>query len=152
MNVQQFLASHGKPFQVLDHPSTFSASHMAQAVHVKGDEVAKTVVIKADGQFVLAILPATCRLDLDRARQATGAQILELADEPDFVKLFPDCELGALPPFGSQFGIKTLVDKALTRDDEIVFEGNTLRESIRMKYRDFAELEKPIVASFAVHI
>ena len=152
MKVQQFLAGQGKPFEVIEHPSTYTASHMAQAVHVAGDLVAKTVVAKADDQYVLLILPATCRVDLDSAREALGAECLELAEEREFARLFPDCELGAVPPFGSQFGMKSIVDTALTEADQIVFEGNTLREAIRMSYRDFAELEHPIVISFAVHL
>lgn len=152
MNVQQFLAGQGKPFEVIEHPSTFTASHMAQAVHVAGDLVAKSVVAKADDQYVLLILPATCRVDLDSVREALGAQCLELADEREFAMLFPECELGAVPPFGSQFGMKSIVDSALTQADQIVFEGNTLREAIRMSYRDFAELEKPVVARFSIHL
>lgn len=146
MNVQEFLNARGKPYEVLSHPTTFSATEMAQAVHVPGREVAKSVVMNADGRYVLAVVPSTRRVVLDKVMTVLGAKSVELADEGDLPQLFPDCELGAMPPFGSQFGLSTIVDPMLTRDDEIVFEGNTLRESIRMKYRDFEAIEHPVVA------
>ena len=149
MNVQQFLGQRGRAFEVLEHPSTFSALEMAHAVHSPGHEVAKSVVLKADGAYVLAVLPATRQVDLAKARAALQAGALGLADEGDFERLFPDCERGALPPFGSRYGLKTLVDESLTRDERIIFEGNTLHEAIRMSYRDYADLERPQVADFS---
>jgi Ala-tRNA(Pro) deacylase len=151
MQVQQFLKDQGVSYKVLEHRPTFTAQYTAQAVHTRGDEVAKTVVLKADAGYVLAVLQATHKIDMMRARETLGAQLVELASEADFQKLFPDCEVGALPPFGSQYGLQTLVDESLTRDQEIVIEGNTHREAIRLKYADFDRIEHPKVAAFTYH-
>lgn len=151
MKVQQFLNSRGIAFEMLPHEPTFSAQRMAQAVHVSGENVAKPVLLKADGQFVLAVVPATHQIHLEMAREALAAHHLELASEDELANMFPDCELGALPPFGTQYGVETLVDASLAEDDEIVFEGNAHRNAFRMKYRDYEDLEHPQVAVFAYH-
>lgn len=151
MNVKDLLSDRGVTFEVLEHRSTFTAGQLAQAVHVRGDEVAKTVLLKADGKFLLAVLPSTHNIDMKKAKEAVGAGQVQLAAEHEFGDLFPDCEIGAVPPFGSQYGVKTLVDEPLTHDEEIVFEGNTHQEAIRMKYRDFERLEEPQVAAFTYH-
>src|SRR5262249_43176385 len=145
MNVRQYLSQSGRAFEVLDHPTTYTAQAVAQAVHVPSDEVAKTVVLNAGGRYVMAVLPAPHRVDFEKAGAALQAGAVMLADEGEFARLFPDCERGALPPFGSQYGLTTLVDKSLTRDEQIVFEGNTHHEAIRMRYSDYAVLERPQV-------
>jgi Ala-tRNA(Pro) deacylase len=151
VKVQQFLDERGIPFEALPHEPTYSAQRMAQAVHVCGDSVAKAVLLKADGQFILAVVPATHQIHLEMAREALAAHSVELASERELSQVFPDCELGALPPFGSQYGIETLVDASLTEDNDIVFEGNAHREAFRIKYQQFAELEDPQVAVFSYH-
>ena len=151
MKVQEFLNEKGVSFEPIPHRPTFTAQYTAQAVHTRGDEVAKTVVLRANGRYVLAVLQATHKIDMMRAREALATKSLELAAEPEFRSLFPDCEVGALPPFGSQYGLKTLVDEPLTHDAEILIEGNTHEEAIRMKYADFARLEHPQVAAFSYH-
>lgn len=151
MNVNEFLQNQGVWFEKVPHRTTGDAQRMAQAVHVSGDEVAKTVVLKAGKRHVLAVLPATHRVDLDKAAEALGEKSVELADEVEFKSLFPDCELGAVPPFGSQYGLPTLVSTRLTRDEEIVFESNTHDEAVRMRYADFEKLEKPQAAHFTHH-
>jgi Ala-tRNA(Pro) deacylase len=149
MNVQQFLNQRHVAFETLDHRPTYNAQRLAQVVHVPGNEVAKAVLLQADDGYVLAVLPATRSVDLERAREAAGARTVELATEPECAECFPDCELGALPPFGSRYGLKTLVDRSLLEDEQIVFEGNTHHEAIRMKLRDYMELEKPLLADFS---
>jgi Ala-tRNA(Pro) deacylase len=151
MNVQEFLKQNDVWFEPIRHRPTFTAQYTAQAVHARGDEVAKTVVLKANGGYVLAVLQATHKIDMLKARKALGVQTLELAPEQAFPGLFPDCEVGAVPPFGSRYGLKTLVDEPLTHDEQIVIEGNTHEEAIRMKYSDFERLEHPQVASFSYH-
>ena len=151
MKEQQFLKERGVWFEPIRHRPTFTAQHTAQSMHVHGDEMAKTVVLRADGKYALAVLQATHNIDIMRAREALRAKSVELASEEQLKKLFPDCEVGALPPFGSQYGLKTLVDESLTHDDEIVVEGNTHEEAIRMKYADFERLEHPEVAAFSYH-
>jgi Ala-tRNA(Pro) deacylase len=152
MNVQQFLKEHSVSFDVLEHRPTFDAQRMAQTLHVRGNEVAKSVVLHADDRYVLAVLPATHKVDFAKARELLGARNVALASEEDFGRIFPDCELGALPPFGSQYGLVTLVDEPLTKDEQIVFEGNNHHEAIRMSFAEFRELEKPKVGAFSYHV
>jgi len=149
MNVQRFLNERGVSFQVLEHAPTYSALRTADDLHVPGDEVAKPVILKADGRYVMALVPAPCRIDMKKAREALHSADCELADESDFERLFPDCERGAMPPFGSQYGLTTMVDEALTHDERVVFEGNSHREAICMPYRDFDRLEHPQVADLS---
>ncbi len=119
----KYLSEGGRAFEVLGHPTTYTAQQVAQAVHVPGDEVAKTMVLKADGRCVMAVLPSTHQVDMEKARDVLHAGAVALADEGEFVRLFPDCERSALPPFGSQYGLPTLVDESGCRDEQIVFEG-----------------------------
>lgn len=151
MRVQQFLRDKGIVFDVLTHEPTYSAQRMAEAVHVCGDNVAKAVLLKVDDHFVLAVLPATFQVHLEMACEALEAHRVELASEQDLKQVFCDCEFGAALPFGSQYGLQTLVDASLTEDTEIVFEGNAHREAISMRYRDYEELEQPQVAVFSFH-
>jgi Ala-tRNA(Pro) deacylase len=149
MNVQQFIGQSGRPFQVIEHPTTYTAQAVAQVVHVPGDEVAKSVVLKAGGRYVMAIVPATRHVNFEKARSALQAGPVMLADEAEFARLFPDCERGALPPFGSQYGLTTMVDETLTHDEELVFEANNHHEAIRMRYADYKEIEHPQVADIS---
>ena len=149
MNVRQYLDQSRKHYDILMHLETHSAMGMAQVIHIPGDEVAKPVILKVDGNYVMAVIPATYRIDLNKAREAFHVRALELVPEADFGRLFPDCERGARPPFGSQYGIPTVVDEALTRDEQIVFEGNSHREAYRMSFEEFDELERPRMADIA---
>lgn len=152
MMTQKFLSEHGAAYEVLSHRATYSAQEMADAVHISGDEVAKTVLLKADGRYVLAVLPAIHRIEFDRLRELLKTEQVFLANEREIEQQFPDCELGAIPPFGSQYGMMTIVDESLSKDESIVFEGNTHFEAIRMSYADFARLENPKVARFSRHM
>jgi Ala-tRNA(Pro) deacylase len=151
MKVQDYLRESHVAFEVLEHEPTYDAQHMAHAVHVHGRDVAKTVLLRADHgyRYVVAVLPATHRLDLEKVGALLGGAKAELATEMEIGEHCPDCEFGALPPFGDKWGMKTIVDESLTKDEEIVFEGNTHQESIRMKYADFRRLAEPVVGSFA---
>ena len=154
MNVCEFLKEHHTTYQVIDHPAAYSAQRMAEVVHVSGDKVAKSVVLKAGHgyRYYLAVLPATARVDLDKVRAAMGLADLELATEREIAARCRDCEVGAMPPFGSQLGMETIVDESLAMADEIVFEGNSHQQAIRMKYRDYYDLEHPLVVRIASHV
>jgi Ala-tRNA(Pro) deacylase len=151
MNIQTFLKQRQVPFDILTHEPTYDAQHMAHAVHVSGREVAKTVLLRADHaySYLVAVLPATRMIDFERASKALGGTELALATETEMASICPDCEIGALPPFGSHYGLKTVVDESLAEDEWIVFEGNTHAEAIRMKYADFCRLENPVVLPIA---
>jgi Ala-tRNA(Pro) deacylase len=151
MKVKDYLEQSHVAYEVLEHEPTFDAQHMAHAVHVHGREVAKTVLLRADHgyKYVVAVLPATHRIDLEKVSALLGGARAELASEIEIGEHCPECEFGALPPFGWKWGMKTIVDESLTKDEEIVFEGDTHTESIRMRYDDFYRLASPLVGSFA---
>lgn len=150
MNVQQFLADQHVAFDVLHHPPAYTAQEMAQLMHTSGHEVAKTVLLHSDkdGEFLVAVLPASSHVDLEKVGLAAGKLGMELASEVEIGEHCPDCELGALPPFGSQYHMRTIVDEKLANDETFVFEGNSHEESVRMRFEDFERIEHPLRASF----
>lgn len=152
MKLNDYLKTRNIPFDVIEHQPAYTASRMAQTMHVKGKDVAKTVVLRTDQGYVLAVVPATHNVDLTELRQLLGTESIGMATEEEMDKLFPDCERGSIPPFGSLYKMPTVVDETLTADEQIVFEGNNHNEAIRMRFADFEQLENPRKASFAYHI
>ncbi len=152
MKVQEFLREKQIEYDSLPHRDTYDAQRLAQELHTPGRAVAKTVLLRADRgyTYIVALLPATKSIDFEKVAAALGGSHVELATELEIKERCPDCEMGVLPPFGNQYGMKTLVDESLTEDEEIVFEGNSHQEAIRMRYADFHALEEPLVAHFAV--
>lgn len=152
MNIQQYLKEKGVFFTVHLHPDTFDSQHLAEQLHEPGRNVVKTVLLHANHGFVyvVAVLPATHHVDLKRLSMVLGQSELRLATNDEITRCCPDCEYGVLPPFGSQFGMKTIVDEALAHDEFIVMQGNTRHEAIRMTFKDYYNLERPLMASFAV--
>ena len=144
----EFLDQKHIPYVTQPHPRAYTAQETAAAVHVPGWEVAKTVIVRADGQFMMAVVPATRRIDLDRLRVAVGASQIRLATEVEFGDLFPECETGAMPPFGNLYHVPVVVDDSLKKDREIVFNAGSHTETIRMAFDEFTELVRPIFASF----
>jgi Ala-tRNA(Pro) deacylase len=152
MKLDELLTDHAVPFERLHHQPAYTASRRAQALHVPGKMVAKTVLLRTDQGYVVGVLPANRRVDLDQVRACLGDEWVEMASEAEMERLFPDCERGALPPFGSLYHLQTLVDESLERDGEIVFEGQTHEEDIRMAYRDFEAIEHPRKGRFALPV
>jgi Ala-tRNA(Pro) deacylase len=149
MNVREFLETRGVNYEHIPHRATFEAQRLAEVVAVSGYEVAKTVLLRVDGAYMLAVLPAPMMVDLDLACENLRAENVQLASEAEFNRIFPDCETGAIPPFGSQYGLKTIVEETLTEDDEIVFQGNTHEDAFRIRFADFQRLEDPLIIRFA---
>jgi Ala-tRNA(Pro) deacylase len=152
MNVATFLEEHNCRFERLPHEPTYSAQRLAQQLHVPGREIAKTVLLRAGSgnQFVVAVLPGSRKIDFEKVAKLFGNGKVQLATEFEIAAHCPDCEFGVLPPFGSRYGMKTIVDSNLAADEEIVFDANTHNEAIRMRFDDFVEFEDPLVAAIAV--
>ena len=149
MSIQEYLRNHRVPFTTLLHPPAPSASRLARSVHVPGRCVAKGVLVHAGGGYVLAVLPATHRIDLDRLAGVLGVNRVGLATEDEVARVFHDCERGALPPLGRPYGLKTVVDASLAGGPEVVLEGNARHEGLRLRLRDYLAVEAPICARFA---
>jgi Ala-tRNA(Pro) deacylase len=146
--LQEFLDDHRVSYQVLSHPEAYTAPEIAHALHVSGKMLAKVVIVKADGRCVMAVLPSNCRIDFAHFREALGARDVRLATEDEFKGLFPDCQIGTMPPFGNLYGVDVYVDRALTEDEEIVFQAGTHLAAMKLRYEDFAGLVHPKVAEF----
>ena len=141
--LEAHLRENAVPFEVHHHPPAYTAQRVAQAEHVSGRTVVKVVMAFADGKMVMLALPATRHVDLAKAAEAAGSREVRLAHEEEFAATFPDCEVGAMPPFGNLYGIPVYVDAELAKDESIVFNAGTHEDTIHMKYADFERLVKP---------
>ncbi len=148
--LKKYLDDHEVEYVVITHSKAYTAQRIAAAAHVPGKELAKTVMLNADGDLVMAVLPGNDKVSLTKVTSLVRAKTVNIADESDFEKKFADCELGAMPPFGSLYELKTLVDKKLTKDEFIYFNACSHHELIKMSYEMYAKLEKPQVADITV--
>jgi Ala-tRNA(Pro) deacylase len=148
--LREFLDQQGVRYEVRSHRQAFTAQEVAEAQQVPGMELAKVVIVRSGGEFAMLVLPAPYRVDLERARTALGHPDLVLAHEHEFTRLFPECEPGAMPPFGNLYGLAVWVDEVLTKDEEIVFNAGTHTQTVTMRYADFARLVQPRVAGLDV--
>jgi Ala-tRNA(Pro) deacylase len=148
-SVQEFLRRGNVAYTVFQHMPAYSAQEEAAVTHVPGRDWAKAVVCFADGEPIQAVIPADREVDLTRLMEVAGAGEIRLADESELEGLYPDCERGAMPPFGPLYRQRVFVDEALTREDQIVFNAGTHVDAVCMRYDDFAVLTRPTVGSFA---
>lgn len=144
--LKRFLDDNDVKYVTIGHSQAFTAQEVAASAHVPGKELAKTVMIKLDGSMAMAVVPAPSQVDLESLRELAGAGEAELASEDEFEALFPDCEAGAMPPFGNLWDMDVYVDEALREDEEIAFEAGSHTELVRLAYDDFEGLVQPSVA------
>lgn len=147
--LKKFLDENDVKFVTTSHSQAFTAQEVAAAAHVPGKQVAKTVMVKMDGEFAMVVLPATERVDVERLKAVTGTREVALASEEEFSGLFPNCELGAMPPFGNLWDLTVFVDEHLREDEQISFNAGTHTELMKLSYSDFERLVSPVVASLA---
>jgi Ala-tRNA(Pro) deacylase len=147
--LESYLRQQQVAFDVQQHRTAYTAQEVAESEHIPGRLVAKTVVAWADGQLVLLVLPASLQVELARLNVALGAKATRFAHEAEFVDAFPDCEVGAMPPFGNLYDLPVYVDKSLTEDEVIVFPAGTHTETMSLRYADYAQLVKPTIVEFA---
>lgn len=146
--LKEFLDQHRVKYQTLRHSPAYTAQEVAAATHISGKQVAKTVIVRLDGELAMAVLPASYRVDLARLSQATGKRA-GLASEMDFLQAFPGCELGAMPPFGRLWGIDVYVAESLAEDYTIAFLAGTHGEVIIMAFDDYRALAEPRILKFS---
>jgi len=144
------LLDEGSPeYDLIEHDEAFTAQEEAAATHTPGRNWAKTVAVRLDGEAALAVLPATRDIDLERLAEATGCSKAELVPEEEMEDLYPDCDLGAMPPFGSLYGQETFVDESLREDEYVVFHGGDHRTAIRLPYGRYEEIAGPVPLAFS---
>ncbi|MCA9257260.1 MAG: YbaK/EbsC family protein [Phycisphaerales bacterium] len=149
MTLETALREQNVPFRRSRHRSCFTSPELAAAVHVSGYNVAKPVIVKTPAGFAMCVLTACDQLDLSKVADVLEAHTVRLATENEMRRLFPDCEIGAEPPIGAIFGLRTIVDERLHYDDEIVMQAGTHRDAIEMRREDWERVCRPIVAKIA---
>ena len=147
--LREFLDSHKVKYVVISHSVAYTAQGIAALTHISGKDLAKTVIVKLDGSLAMAVLPASSQISLSRLKTVSGATNAALASEQEFKDKFPDCQTGAMPPFGNLYDMPVFADESLTRDKEIAFNAGSHLELIRMAWDDFQRLVKPRMARFA---
>mgnify|MGYP000212260601 CR=1 FL=1 len=147
--LMEYLDNQKVKYVVHKHSPAYTAQEIASSAHIKGRELAKTVMIKVDEAIAMAVLPASFKVDLALLREALGAGKVELASEREFRDLFPDCQTGAMPPFGNLFGMEVFVDPSLSEDESIAFSAGSHTELVQLAYRDFEELVRPRLVNFS---
>jgi Ala-tRNA(Pro) deacylase len=152
MRFQAFLDESGVPYRLSHHTTAYTAQDLAAMEHLPGRRVIKTVVVHADGEFVLCALPASYRIDLNELREQLQAHDVRLVDEAKLADLFPDCELGAEPPVGKLYGLTTLMDESLIADDRVTFAAGSHDAAVTMRLSDYRRLAQPEVAHFGRHV
>lgn len=145
-----YLNENKVEFETLKHPRAYSAQWVAAESHITGWELAKSVIVKLDGEFAMAVLPASEHVDFEMFEDAAGVYRVELATEAEFIDLFPGCDLGAMPPFGNLYNMKVYVAPELAEDEFISFNAGTHTELIRLAYKDYERLVEPVMLPFAV--
>jgi Ala-tRNA(Pro) deacylase len=147
--IRDYLDSQDVSYEQLHHPQAFTAQEVAHALHLSGKCLAKAVVLDGDGKLVMAVIPASHRLNLQELRAALEVNRLVMVPENELVKIFPDCELGAIPPLGNLYGIAVWADRALSNSEEIAFCAGSHEDCVNLKYSDFAKLAKPRLGRFS---
>ncbi len=150
--LKEFLDQNHVKYISVSHSQAFTAQEIAASAHISGRQLAKTVMVTLDGSMAMAVVPATDHVDLRLLKKVSGVKKAELANEKEFKDLFPDCEIGAMPPFGNLYGQQVYMAASLAVDDEIAFNAGSHTELIRMAYRDFERLVNPVVAELSTEI
>ena len=146
-----FLNENNIKYVVIKHSKAYTAQEVAASLHIPGKELAKSIILKVNGNFAMVVLPANYRVNFDLLKSALGKENVRLALEKDFKSLFPDCEIGAMPPFGNLYNIPVYMAQSLNDDEEISFNAGTHTEVIRMPLNDYKRLVKPKVVEISEH-
>jgi len=147
--LKEFLDSHNVKYVIISHSPAYTATGIAALAHIPGKELAKTVMVKIDDALAMTVVSASQHVDLKVLKAATFARTVNLATEDEFKESFPDCEVGAMPPFGNLYGMPVFADESLSRDKEIAFNAGSHRELVRIAWEDFEKLVQPRVMRIA---
>jgi len=142
--LKEYLDAHGVRYVSVEHSIAYTAKEIAERVNIKGDQMAKTVMVNLDGTMSMVVLPASCRIRWDRFMKAMGTELVSLASEDEFQDRFPFCEVGAMPPFGNLYDIPTYMFEGFDESNEIAFRAGTHHEIIKMPFQDYLSLAHPM--------
>jgi Ala-tRNA(Pro) deacylase len=148
--IREFLDQNHIRYVTIQHSRAYTAQEVAESAHISGRDLAKTVMVKVDGKMAMAVLPASFKVDFDLLREAIGTADVELATEKEFKNQFPECEVGAMPPFGNLYGMDVYMASGLHEEDEIAFNAGSHTELIRLRFRDYERLVAPTIIQFSV--
>lgn len=143
--IKEFLDNHQVKYLSIDHSPSYTAQEIAAVAHISGKMLAKTVIVKAGSQLYMVVIPATDYINFSELREWTGAKEVDLAKESEFKSKFPECEVGAMPPFGNLYGMPVLISSSLISKGDIAFNAGSHSELVKMSYEDFARLVNPKV-------
>lgn len=145
----EYFESHDVQYKLIEHEPVYTAQETAASARISGKELAKTVMVKVDGKLAMAVLPASQRVNFSAFKDATGASEVLLASEKEFKDAFPDCELGAMPPFGNLYGMQVYVDESLSEELVVAFCAGTHSELVQISFQDFERLAQPVIIKFS---
>lgn len=148
--LKTFLDENGIEYEIIPHPTVYTSAGLGAVTHIPGKEIAKTVLVNVDGLLAMVVLPGSKHVNLRALKSQLGASKLGIAAEEEFAHVFPDCEVGAMPPFGNLYGLPVYVDHVLTHDSEIAFNAGTHRELLRLRYKDFEQVTNPVVVKVSM--
>jgi Ala-tRNA(Pro) deacylase len=146
--LKEYLDNEKVKYVSIMHSTAYTAQEVAASAHITGKDLAKTVIVELDGEMAMAVLPANRKIVLQDLREVTGSDQVKFASEETFKAKFPECETGAMPPFGNLYGMEVFIAESMTGNDEIAFNAGSHTEVIKMKFADFERLVKPKVVSF----
>jgi len=147
--IKEFLDTNRVKYVLIQHSAAYTAQEIAAAAHISGKKLAKTVMIKIEGKMAMAVLPASYKISFDQLKEALDVNDVNLAHEQEFMDKFPDCEVGAMPPFGNIYGLDVYVAESLAEDEEIAFNACSHSELIKMRFDDFEKIVKPVRLRFS---
>lgn len=147
--LKSFLDENGVRYVTIRHSPAYTAHEIAEAADISGSELAKTVIVEIEGELAMVVLPASEQVDASAVSRAAGGGNVILACEEDFASSFPDCELGAMPPFGNLYGMKIFLSPKLAEDEEIAFNAGTHTQLVQLKFADFERLARPAITMLA---
>jgi Ala-tRNA(Pro) deacylase len=147
--LRQYLDEEQAPYEVREHAEAYTTQEIASLEHVAGRRMAKVVMVVADTDLLMLVLPAPEQVDMAKVAYALGRPAIRLAHEEEFAPAFPDCQAGAMPPFGNLYRVPVYIDRALTLDQTIVFQAGTHRHTVEMAFADFERLVQPTIAELA---
>ncbi len=150
--IKEYLNSQNVKYVGIMHSPAYTAQEIAASAHIKGQELAKTVIVRLDGKMVMCVLPASHHVDFALLKKNSGAREAELVPEDEYKDKFPGCEPGSQPPFGNLYGMEVLVSRALTQDKKIAFNAGSFFELIQLSLNDYMRLVNPAVMDFSVQM